>query len=189
MKLSKSFLFIPAATVVLAAGSGACGKVDGGPPVPPLQGIAFPDGVAIGEACSGDDYVAAVEGSGYAYCEDGQWAYSFSDPDNDGFVPVASYDGGTSDGGGTDDSGTDDGGDNGIYDGGITSDDGGAGGIVLEDPPAGIVFPDGLTVGEACVGDVYVVVDNGDWLVCLDGVWGYTTADPSDYGYTPYEGG
>jgi MYXO-CTERM domain-containing protein len=63
----------------------------------PPPGVTFPGGV-FGGSCSGNVYIAA--GPGYAFCDDGKWAYTPTDPSADGFTPL-SPDGGTGSGGGT----------------------------------------------------------------------------------------
>jgi hypothetical protein len=46
-------------------------------------------------------------------------------------------------------------------------------------PPSGFVAPDGIVVGTTtCMGSEYVVAGSA-WLFCSDGVWDYTTDDPS----------
>jgi hypothetical protein len=45
-----------------------------------------------------------------------------------------------------------------------------------------------IAFGSACTGDVYYP-DGSGWAVCDEGVWGYTTVDPSTLGgYTEYDG-
>jgi hypothetical protein len=92
----------------------------------PVVGVApadaaFPDGVMMGAACSGDIYVDATTGGGYAFCDDGVWAYTPSDPAADGFTldEGIGIDGGSGDGGSTDGGSADSGsGDSGSTDGG-----------------------------------------------------------------------
>jgi len=52
---------------------------------PPL-GVTFEAG-EFGHACSGDDYEAA--GTGWAFCDNGQWAYTTTDPGADGFTDIS----------------------------------------------------------------------------------------------------
>jgi hypothetical protein len=52
----------------------------------------------------------------------------------------------------------------------------------LPTPPPGDTFPDGVTIGSTCSGDVYVMGTTG-WAFCDNGVWEYTTVDPEDCGF------
>ena len=52
-------------------------------------------------------------------------------------------------------------------------------------PPPGTTFVGGQFGGH-CSGDVYVIAGTAGWAFCDDGVWAYTTTDPSTDGYTPY---
>ena len=77
MKLSKKYLLLlPAASFLLAAavGSGACSTTAS---VGLVVGMApaddtFPDGVVLGDKCSGDVYVTG--GTGYAFCDNDVWS-------------------------------------------------------------------------------------------------------------------
>ena len=107
MKLSKTLLVIPAASLLFAAavGSGACsssvsistpGDVVVGAPIP--NGDVFGGGYAVGGACSGDVYVADQAGNGYLVCDGSGWQYSGSDPASNGYTLDGSgsgVDGGT----------------------------------------------------------------------------------------------
>jgi len=106
MKLSKSLLLIPAASLLLAAavGSGACSSsVTVGTPV--LVGTApvgyVLDGYTVGSACSGDTYIADTSGGSWLVCDNGAWDYSTTDPS--GLAGYSDYTGaaGTADDGGT----------------------------------------------------------------------------------------
>jgi hypothetical protein len=52
----------------------------------------------------------------------------------------------------------------------------------LPTPPPGDTFPDGVTIGSTCSGDIYVMGTTG-WAFCDNGVWEYTTVDPEDCGF------
>jgi hypothetical protein len=83
-------------SLVLYASDGFCGA-DGGrgqvtitvPTVPNPgelpSGDTFPGGIVIGGSCNGDVY---VEGTieGYAFCDDGVWTYTDTDPAEDGYT-------------------------------------------------------------------------------------------------------
>ena len=102
MKLSKSLLFIPAASFLfaVAVGSGACGAtVTTGAP----GGFVGATGAfALGADCSGEVYFS-IDGA-YEACEDGVWAYEDAIPT--GYEVDSSYSG--DDSGAGDDTGTGD---------------------------------------------------------------------------------
>ena len=112
MKLSKTLFVIPAATLVfaVAVGSGACSSsvsitIPTGADKTAPAGVVFTDGVIVGDACEGDVYVVDSAGDGWAFCNDGYWWYSSSDPSGDGYTVYSG--GGSGDGGnGGSDTGT-----------------------------------------------------------------------------------
>jgi len=59
-------------------------------------GVTFPGGT-FGGSCTGDVYIPV--GAGYAFCDNGTWAYTTMDPGADGYIPL-SPDGGVPAGGG-----------------------------------------------------------------------------------------
>jgi hypothetical protein len=91
MKLSKTLLLVPVASLLFAAsvGSGACTSstsITLPPESSPPEGLTF-EGGEFGGACQGNVYVAA--GTEYAFCDDDKWAYTTTDPSTDGFTPFA----------------------------------------------------------------------------------------------------
>jgi hypothetical protein len=88
MKLSRSRLLIPAASLLLgtAIGSAACSSSGGvtrphsnPTPVPPE--VAFGPGYVIGGHCMDGLYVVATTGNGFLACDDGTWDFYLSDSD------------------------------------------------------------------------------------------------------------
>jgi hypothetical protein len=69
--------------ILVAVGSGACtthtssAGVVVPPPSAPPSGLTFTGG-KFGGACEGDVYTAA--GTGWAFCDNGVWAYTTADP-------------------------------------------------------------------------------------------------------------
>jgi hypothetical protein len=61
------------------------------------RGVTFEAG-EFGHPCSGDDYEAA--GAGWAFCDNGQWAYTTTDPSADGFAELTPDSGSPPQGGG-----------------------------------------------------------------------------------------
>jgi hypothetical protein len=70
------------------AGCGAGSGVILPTPSEPPPGVTFEAG-EFGHPCSGDDYEAA--GIGWAFCDDGKWAYTTADPSADGFTDISPY--------------------------------------------------------------------------------------------------
>ena len=159
MKLSRSLFVVPAACIGLAAAvaSGACSSSVSltTPPIETAPTDYIADGYLPGGACAGDVYVAG-SGTSWLFCDNGTWAYTTTDPGDDGYSPD------TTPG-------------KGFVSVSIST-------PPVEVPPAGFTAGD-FAVGEDCSGDVYVVGDGG-YLFCDDGVWSYTTTDPSADGYT-----
>jgi hypothetical protein len=62
------------------------------------RGVAFEAG-EFGHPCSGDDYEAA--GTGWAFCDNGEWAYTTTDPGADGFTEISPDAGPVQTGGGS----------------------------------------------------------------------------------------
>jgi hypothetical protein len=54
--------------------------------VPPSAPDLFQDGVEVGGPCDGKVYVDGQEG--YAFCDDGTWACTPTDPATDGYAPL-----------------------------------------------------------------------------------------------------
>jgi hypothetical protein len=79
------------------------GSVEYGNPCPCIE---FPGNVDIGQPCTGDVYVAAIEGTGYLVCQDGVWIFSDEHP-GAGFTPYV-FDAGSPDAAGAADATTSD---------------------------------------------------------------------------------
>jgi hypothetical protein len=76
--------FAAAVSLAGAVGGGACGgsgsPSNGSPPNPtPPDGDKFDGGVTLGTRCMGTVFVTGTVG--YAFCDDGVWAYTDTDPD------------------------------------------------------------------------------------------------------------
>jgi hypothetical protein len=91
MKLPKP-VFLVSISVFFGAvvvSSGACSSSSGtGTPTKsnPPTGTTFIGGT-FGTSCPANAYVQA--GTGWAFCDDGTWAYTTSDPSADGFEPYS----------------------------------------------------------------------------------------------------
>jgi len=111
MTLFKPLFLVPVASLFFAAGigSGACSSsttVTLPTSSTPPNGVTFAAGT-FGGHCVGDIYATA--GVGYAFCDDGTWEYTTTDPSQDAFTEVSS----SADGGsGTDGATMQDGGQN-----------------------------------------------------------------------------
>jgi len=97
MSTSKTLLLLPVASLLVAGaiGSGACTSsttVTIPPSSNPPPGVTFVGGT-FGGSCNGDIFVEA--GTGYAFCDNGKWAYTTTDPSMDGYMPDTSTDGGS----------------------------------------------------------------------------------------------
>jgi hypothetical protein len=53
-------------------------------------------------------------------------------------------------------------------------------GPTVSAPPSGDIFPDGVVIGDTCVGEVYVDGSTG-YAFCDGGVWAYTVDEPIGY--------
>ena len=90
MRLSNPLFSISSAALLVVAvvvGSAACSSSSKCTAIPPSStppvGVTFSGG-AFGGPCSGDVYVGA--GTGWAFCDNGEWAYTTTDPATDGFT-------------------------------------------------------------------------------------------------------
>jgi hypothetical protein len=86
MRFSSAAPFLLAFALAALASSAACSG--NGVTIPPKSdpppGVTFSEGT-FGGPCAGDIFYT-TDGEGYAFCDDGKWAYTTVDPAADGYT-------------------------------------------------------------------------------------------------------